>query len=427
MPVPAPARRPLRAGGALLLAPAVAASLAACGSDPTGPTDTSRPVTSTPTASPGRTLTAAQYLGAALDTIQGISINQAVSTTAAFRAKYVQQGASATTYRQTYPVIQRALQELDPHSSISTPENLPGSTDAPVDRPELRVQGRMATSRLAYVWVPEFVGRSQQGRVDSTHQMLRQLDANQPCGWIVDLRGNRGGYFFALMASVGPLYTTGDGRVGGQRYWDGFQSDWFYRQRANGTDAFVVRAGSDSGVMNVQNPWRPRRQGLPVAVLHGFTRNGAGQLTSITASAGESITLALRGGPPSRSFGAPTYGVASGRYPSFMIDSARIDITHSYMYDRSGFTPGDNPIAPDVTVPFAARATYDVNDEVVNAAVAWLQTQAACTGAAPDRSVTPRANVVPRFEATRDLPDGGRRLPNPRSVYDLPDVTLRLH
>ena len=58
---------------------------------------------------------------------------------------------------------------------------------------------------FAYLWIPGFVGRNQQGRVATTHTLMRQLDANRPCGWIVDLRHNNGGFFFALMGSVGPL------------------------------------------------------------------------------------------------------------------------------------------------------------------------------------------------------------------------------
>ena len=404
--------------------------LAACSDSPTGPTDTRTPIGSptTPTA-PAGTLTVGRYFGIAMDSIQFFSINESVARTAAFRQKYEQQAASATTFAQTYPILQRALSELDPHSSVSTPQNLPGSTDAPVDRPDLRVQSRMATPRVGYLWVPGFVGRSQQGRIDSTHQALRALDQNNPCGWILDLRRNNGGFFFALMASVGPLYApTGDGRIGGQRYAGNYIINWHYRQRANGTDAFVIRDAADSAQLVVQNPWRPRRPGLPVAVLHNTAVNAENRFTNITASAGESITLAFRGGPPTRSFGGPTYGVASGRRPFFMPDSARIDVTDSYMFDRNGFTPGDNPIAPDVSLPSSAIPDFAQNDAVVDAAIAWLQTQASCTGAADAAGVAPRANVVPsRRDLAPTMPTDGRRLPGRGAVYTLPDAGLTLH
>lgn len=411
----------------ILLVPALAAQLTACASDsPTAP-----PTTPPPTTPPGTIggLSVSRYFGIAMDSIQFFSINESVARTAAFRQKYELQAASATSYAQTYPVLQRALSELDPHSSVSTPTNLPGSTDAPVDRPDLRVQSRMVTPRLGYVWIPGFIGRSQAGRIDSTHQALRALDANAPCGWVLDLRRNNGGFFFALMASVGPLYAPGgNGRIGGQRYADNYVINWFYRQRANGTDAFMIADAADSLQLTVENPWRPRRPGLPVAVLHNTAVNASNQYTNITASAGESITLAFRGGPPTRSFGGPTYGVASGRRPFFMVDSARVDVTDSYMFDRNGFTPGNDPIAPDVSIPSSAVPSFTTSDAVVDAAVAWLEAQPACTGA-PDRAAdaAPRASVAPtRLAPTLPEPGAGRRLPTPRSVFALPDAGLRL-
>lgn len=411
----------------ILLVPALAVQLSACTSDsPTAPPPPPLPAPLPPGMIAG--FSVSRYFGIAMDSIQFFSINESVARTAAFRQKYEQQAASATSYAQTYPVLRRALAELDPHSSVSTPNNLPGSTDAPVDRPDLRVQSRMVTPRLGYLWVPGFIGRSQTGRIDSTHQALRELDANNPCGWVLDLRRNNGGFFFALMASVGPLYANGgSGRVGGQRYAGNYVINWFYRQRANGTDAFVIADAADSAQLVVQNPWRPRRQGLPVAVLHNTAVNASNQYTNITASAGESITLAFRGGPPTRSFGGPTYGVASGRRPFFMIDSARVDVTDSYMFDRSGFTPGNDPIAPDVAIPSTAAPSFSTSDAVVNAAVAWLESQPACTGAADPAGTAPRTNVVPsRADLTPTLPSGGRRLPTRQSVFGLPDAQLRL-
>ena len=393
------------------------ATAAACSSsDPTSP-DTDNSI------DPGGRLTVTQYMTAALDTIQGFSINESVARTTAFRQKYLQEASTKKSYRELYPVIERALAELDPHSSLSVPENLPGSTDAPVERPDLRVQGRMAAPRVAYLWVPGYVGRSQQGRVDSTHTMMKELDANNPCGWVVDLRRNNGGFFYALMASVGPLYAVDNGTVGGQRYAGTYQESWNYRRRADGTDAFVVRGASgDSGALTIRSPFRPRRIGLPVAVLHSTSANSSGQFVTITASAGESITLAFRGGPPTRSFGAPTYGVASGRYPMFMIDSARIDVTDSYMFDRRGFTPGNDPIQPDVRIATTAVPTYTTSDAVVTAAVEWVQSQSSCTASTTlaDRLPAPRAQRSPSAEPS--APTGVRRpVPRRDAVYALPD------
>jgi hypothetical protein len=410
-------------------------AVAACSSDPTSPDSDvgSGPSTGTGTGSGLiRGITVQQYFASAMDTIQGVSINEAVARSNTFRQKYVARATSRKTYKATYPVIDSALTELDPHSSLYEPTNLPGSTDAPTDRPDLRVQGRMlAANRVGYVWVPGFIGRSQVGRADSTHQVLRGLDANDPCGWIVDLRANSGGFVYGLMLSVGPLYAPSGARtvVGGQKYSGSYVQNWYYR-RSGSSDFFGIRDSRDSVELELTTPWRPKRPGLPVAVLHSTTRNASNQLTSITASAGESIALAFRGGPPTRSFGAPTYGVASGRYPMFLIDSARVDITDSYMFDRTGFTPGNDPIRPDVTVANPSTLTIGATDAVVQAAIDWLQSQPACAATTlADRAaiLAPRLNVLPApLAATAPEPASGRRVPRHDANYGLPDAGLRL-
>ncbi len=394
---------------------AAASLLAACSDkDPTSPVVTPGPSTV------GR-ITVAQYMDSALTLMQTWSIKQQTNWTT-FRARWKASAAGKTTYAQLYPVIDSALTALDPHSSISPPDQLPGTTDAPTNRPDLQVQSRLfdsaSTRRVGYLWVPGFIGTNQSGRIDTTHAALRALDAQNPCGWIVDLRTNNGGFFFALMASVGPLYSNnaaGDGLVGGQQFPGNYQILWYYKQRG-ARDVFGIRDTRDSAELAVNNPWRPRRPGLPVAVLHSTARNAAGQLTSITASSGESITLAFRGGPPTRSFGNPTYGVASGRDPFMMPDSARIDITSSYMFDRNRYMPGDFPIPPDTTIASPSPIRIgDAADPVIAAATAWVQRQAACTGTAvqTDGIPAPRMQLVP----TGTAGEGPSRLPSVRSVY----------
>lgn len=422
---------PFRRRPAARLAPvaalAAAALAAACGSDPAAPAAPVIPPGPDGSLIPaGGTVTIARYLDIAFDSIQTHSINQSKNWTV-FRARWEKAGYKARTYRETYPYIDSALAELDPHSSISTPDNLPGSTDAPVDRPDLRVSGRLIAPRIGYLWVPGFIGRSQVARVDSTHDIIRTLDQGQPCGWIVDVRANNGGFFYALLASVGPLYQTGnaalDVTAGGLRYNNG-ELRWFYRD-----NRFGVTDGRAFDYFSGTRPYTPQRLGLPVAVLQGQSRitlNGR-IYGSITASAGEAIALSFRGGPPSRSFGQPTYGVASGREPIFMPDNARIDITDSYMFARNGFEPRDAPIQPEQPVTgFATSYTGDENDPVVQAAVAWLNAQPACTGTAGGGTA---ADLAPRAASLPPLvpPAAGeeRGLPGRRAVFQQPAAALR--
>ena len=379
------------------------------------------------------TLTPRGYVAIALDSMQHYSVNAARIDWSAFRARYLERAAAVGTLRQTYPIIDAALAELDPHSSISPPDRLPGSSDAPADRPDQRVRGCMVTPRLAYLWIPGFIGRNQTGRVDTTHTIMRQLDANRLCGWIVDVRHNNGGFFFALMASVAPLYATDNGTVLGLRYNDGDER-YFWQYEAGGSAIFATRlADGRLAGARYENVFRPSRPGLPVAVLIGRSavRIPDGRTAqSITASAGESITLAFRGGPPSRTFGLPTIGVASGRYPFFMPDTARIDITDSYMFARDGFTPGDDPIRPDQEIPngIARSITGDATDPTVAAAISWLQSRPECASGGTFNRLPGAADVVPtapRVELVPALPNGKRRPKGPDAVFQTSAATTR--
>ncbi|MCA2994702.1 S41 family peptidase [Gemmatimonas sp.] len=392
------------------------ALLSACGDSPVGP-EPPRVVRSILD-----TLTPRGYVAIAVDSMRGRSVNTARVNWTDFRSRYLARAATVPTLRDTYTIITSALRELDPHSSISPPNQLPGSSDAPTDRPDQRVNGRMITPRLGYVWIPGFIGRSQAGRVDTTHTLLRELDANRPCGWIVDLRHNSGGFVFALMASVGPLWNTDNGFAGGLQYSGTYREFWYYRDRGN-NGVFGLSNLRDSAELVVPNPFRPTRRGLPVAVLIGssqVTLPDGRVARSVTASAAEAITLAFRGGPPSRVFGLPSIGVASGRDFFFMPDSARVDITDSYMFARDGFTPGDRPIAPDQEVAggIARTITGDPADPTVAAAITWLQARNECTGvpAAPQQADGARS-VLDRLRAAPPAADDRRRPKGPDLVF----------
>ncbi len=84
-----------------------------------------------------------------------------------------------------------------------------------------------------------------------------------------------------------------------------------------------------------------------------------------TASSGEVVTVAFRGRPNSRSFGAPTYGVSTGNANYSLRDGAQIFLCSSVYADRNKVAYGGK-ISPDVVV----EAGED--DPVLQAATKWL-------------------------------------------------------
>src|SRR5581483_10383003 len=80
------------------------------------------------------------------------------------------------------------------------------------DTPPLAFYAPSSTtfSGMGYLWMPTFIGTNSIGRADSIQRAIAKVDsASAPCGWIVDLRGNPGGLWPAMLAGLSPLITPG--------------------------------------------------------------------------------------------------------------------------------------------------------------------------------------------------------------------------
>ena len=364
-----------------LLALVAATTVAACGSDDGGPVD---PLAGN---SPnGLSASARNYLARALDFMEDVFLYRSRVNWTAVRAAALDTVPNAQTPAQTYPGIRAAIRRLnDRHSGFWPPEAAPGRVDAPSNNALYLAAGQPMRSRLAYLYVPTFTGRNPVGRADSILTLVRQLDQNAPCGWILDLRNNPGGFWAAMIAGLNPL--IGDGRFGGLVDADSARA-FFYSYGA--TAGVVQDAPRDSAeYLRASSSYRLRRPGSPVAILQG----------PLTASAGELIILAFRGPgrPPMRSFGGYTYGVTtvpSGTY--LPPDSAFLNITAAVMFDGNRRVYGDS-IAPDQRMTVAAGSiTPGAEDAVVQAAQAWLLARPECAASA--------AELPPALADRRPLP-----------------------
>ena len=301
----------------------------------------------------------------------------------------------------TYDAIEYMIDSVllprgDRHSGFWRPDVAPGRSDSPASDARYLAQGQTlgvgtGTRQAAYLWMPTFSGRNEEGRADSINTVIRTLDAASPCGWIIDLRFNPGGNWPAMMAGLNGL--LGDAPATGARPGFGGFVDrdggraWVYM--ANGTaGVFDPSANRTYPYVTATNLYRVRQAGLPIAVLQGRS----------TASAGELIILSLRGTSiPTRSFGDSTYGVTTVPYGTYLKpDSAFLNITGAIMFDRTGTQYGGT-IRPDQAVagPSARdlRATPSATDPVITAARSWLASRAECGGTAtargPELSRTP--------------------------------------
>jgi hypothetical protein len=108
----------------------------------------------------------------------------------------------------------------------------------------------------------------------------------------------------------------------------------------------------------------------------GSPVGGAGPTGSGPTVPGEAITVAFRGRPNTRRFGANTFGVPTANAGHRLSDGAYLWLMSAPDVDRSGIQYID-PIPPDEVVDTPNPPATD--DAVVDAAKKWLGSRKECT------------------------------------------------
>ncbi|MEU2271439.1 S41 family peptidase [Streptomyces olindensis] len=300
---------------------------------------------------------ARSYLSAALDIMQKRSLTRHEVDWAHLRNEAFSQASGAQEPADTYRAIQSAVNLLhDGHSSFFDPKQV-AELEAPVETFE-GLRGRSLEGRFGYVSLPGVQGAKQsyEQYVQRGRRAVAAADRSQPCGWVVDLRRNRGGNMWPMLAVVAPL--LGDGEVGASVDADGRRFVWTIK---DGSPRYDGKSFGWSGVdaLTTSDP--------PVAVL----TSGA------TACAGEAVVVAFRGRPDTRFLGESTSGVPTGNQPHRLSDGAVLNLTEVMGADRTGRTY-DAPIPPDEELLTARRTVGTSQDRVLAAAKNWLADQPAC-------------------------------------------------
>lgn len=332
---------------------------------------------------------ATAYIDAALAIMQQHFLYRDRIDWAQLRRETMFQAGEAQTRADTWPALRFALAKLgDNHSHLQlTPElareettrqpKLKDPSAMPPARPgrsfpfpspfrTRRVpEGAMVagmTARLAHIVIPQFSSEDRNAIDDYATRLqtvIGELAANAPCGWIVDLRGNRGGNMWAMLAGAGPI--LGDGEPGASLYKDGVRRKWFYEKgraglRNDTQDPYYAQTTREP-VRIIERP--------PVAVL----------IDRETGSSGEGIAIAFRGLTDTRFFGETTAGAATATFPFRLSDGAQLYLATGAMLDRNGNAwpdgvPSDEQIVSAVTI--------STTDPVILAASKWLSAVPAC-------------------------------------------------
>jgi carboxyl-terminal processing protease len=390
-----------RAVAACLVVALPLLGLAACGGgDGDGTTEPSPSTTAT--IAPR----AAAYLDTALLFTQEVFYYGSRVDWSSVRAKAFKTAAGAQTLAATYPAIKEMIAGLgDPHSFFYEPSESLGNRDDP-NTPFYHPMVATVGTRVAYLWVPTFGGINSKARADTIQRAIAKGDSTANlCGWIIDLRGNPGGFWPAMLAGLSPLITPG--RVGGFVERDTTYR-YFYQVNPGVAGLFDRSANRNYTYLDLGSSYTlsAAHANLPIAILQG----------GLTASAGEIIVMSFK--EPNRAvrtFGKPTYGVTSQPYTYTLSDKASVQVTAALMFDRQTktyYANGTGPIPPDEDVngptisgsfvPGANLAT----DAVVTAATNWLNKQPACANATAGDAESARTRLAPGgvFRSTVPLP-----------------------
>jgi carboxyl-terminal processing protease len=328
------------------------------------------------------------YLEAALNLIQENSVHKKSVDWNLVRPRVLKAAAGAEVPADTYEAIRLALRELkDSHSSLELSKELkdleasrkPTRIDPnrfPLVRspPPVDVQRgpegymhKVGGQVVARVVAPAYDAAAEdssatQLRATQLQKVIADLDTNNPCGWIIDLRGNTNYDLWPMLAGIGPI--LGDGVVGGFRDADGNLVKWFYHDGKSGIRDLLGVEHSQASVTG--KPYRSKNSALIAVLVDRKTTNSA-----------EAIAVTLKGRPMTRFFGEPISITSIQRFP--LSDGANLVLTVGVYVDRAGGEYADG-LNPDELIPLTGRNPRAGEDAVIHAALGWIGEQSECTG-----------------------------------------------
>lgn len=220
--------------------------------------------------------------------------------------------------------------------------------DVTVMREEIRipaVRGEMRPDGIGYIRITSFsmhVG-------SDLRQTLDRLAAGGPRGWVLDLRGNPGGYLDGAIA------------VSSQFIDDG---------------VVLIEQRRDSERQEIRTRGRARAATGPVAVL----------VDRGTASAAEIVAAAIRDNGRGTIVGERTFGKGSVQVVHNLADGSAIRITVARW-----LTPSGEPIQGVGLTPSVVVAAADGSDPALESAVSFVHQRAAEAAATPAALYLPGA------------------------------------
>lgn len=250
------------------------------------------------------------------------------------KAETADQLKTSTSYEESLTFLKPALAVAGgKHSFFLTEADLKTSSQ----------EGQLPTSQLLpggilYLQVTDILtGNREQlnAYATSLQAALAQPDLT---GVIIDLRDNRGGNMYPMLAGLSSLLP------------DDELFSFVYRSGQR-QPLSLTQIGQWSGLPLVE-----KKQNLPIAIL----------TSAYTASSGEIVAMSFQGLDKGRVFGQPTAGFTTSNQNFSLYDGTDLVLTTSRLVSRTGQIYDNIPIQPDV-----------LTDKAQEEAIAWLQGETA--------------------------------------------------
>ncbi|MFB6456412.1 S41 family peptidase [Chitinophaga sp. Hz27] len=232
---------------------------------------------------------------------------------------------SAVTWKDAYPAIKELIAGLqDRHSYFQPPATNGKSVLSTVSEQSASIPFNASIAdSCGIIELKSYnaIDLSDRHRVaDSLYAALKQMDNTNVKGVIIDFRKMEGGTPVPFLTGFAPLINQ-DILL---KYVDNKNHASYITRYKNGIYTKNGRKTARLGYLSDYAPLLLSRK--PIAIITG----------KYTASAGEMILIAFLGLPNVKTFGVPTYGVATGKSNIFLADSAFISLASSVTCDRNG-------------------------------------------------------------------------------------------
>lgn len=293
------------------------------------------------------------YVNQALDIMRTRSVNKKKVDWEHLYSQSLARTDTASSIRSTYPIILDALKQLkDNHSGFYPPELIEQykmgyramGMEFPI--PEFK----MLEGKYAYILIPPFAAinlKEQREYSASIQAAIKQMDKQNPKGWIIDLRRNDGGMSSPMLAGIGPFIAKE--KAVGWKDSDGKNGYWIYKKgKVYENDDLVFN-------MKIQ-PYKIKNKKRPMAVLVGKN----------TGSAGEVLSAAFVGRRNTKLIGTNTAGLTSNNNEHELSDGAYLVLTQGNYLDRNNkeYNKIGEGIAPDIRLVNLIEEKPENNDAI---------------------------------------------------------------